>query len=260
MADEAILIETDEFGVAVVTLNRPAKRNAVSLAMWQRLAGIFNEFDARPDVRGIVLTGAAGHFSAGADISEFASLRSTAADIEVYEHAADGATRAVRDCGKPTFAAVHGYGLGGGCGLALACDLRIGDASTRMGIPAAQRGVVYGTLDCELLLRQVGLSNAKLVLFSARIFSTEACLSMRLLDLAGDNALETAIAQARGIAANAPLSVAGGKKVLEALVRGEQHARAAEIRALIEGAASSADYREATAAFIEKRPARFQGR
>ena len=260
MADDAILVETDEFGVAVVTLNRPAKRNAVSLAMWQRLAELFTEFETNPRVRGIVMTGAAGHFSAGADISEFASVRSTAADIAVYERATHAAARAVRDCGKPTFAAVHGYGLGGGCGLALACDLRIGDATTRMGIPAAQRGVVYGPLDCELLLRQVGLANAKLVLFSARSFATQECLSMRLLDLAGDSALPTAIDQARAIAANAPLSVAGAKKVLEALVRGEQHARAAEIKALIEGAASSEDYREATAAFTEKRPARFHGR
>jgi enoyl-CoA hydratase/carnithine racemase len=260
MADDAILVETDEFGVAVVTLNRPAKRNAVSLAMWQRLAEIFTTLDARSDIRGIVLTGAAGNFSAGADISEFASLRSTAADTDLYEHAVHAAARAVRDCGKPTFAAVHGYGLGGGCGLALACDLRIGDETTRMRIPAAQRGVVYGTPDCELLLRQVGLANAKLVLFSARIFPMAECLSMRLLDLVGDSALPTSIAQARAIAANAPLSVRGAKKVLEALARGEQHTRAAEIRALIEGAASSADYQEATAAFMEKRPARFEGR
>jgi enoyl-CoA hydratase/carnithine racemase len=260
MEHDAIVVETDGFGVTVVTLNRPAKRNAVSLAMWRRLAEVFHECEARPDVRGIVLTGAAGHFSAGADISEFAAVRSTPTDIATYEHAAGAATRAVRDCAKPTFAAVHGFGLGGGCGLALACDLRIGDATTRMGIPAAQRGVVYGTLDCELLLRQVGLANAKLVLFSARHFTTQECLSMRLLDLAGDNALRTAIDQAHAIAANAPLSVAGAKKVLEALVRGEQHTRAAEIKALIEAAASSEDYREATAAFTEKRPARFHGR
>jgi enoyl-CoA hydratase/carnithine racemase len=260
MADDAILVETDAFGVTVVTLNRPAKRNAVSLAMWRRLGEVFNECDTRPDVRGIVLTGTAGHFSAGADISEFASVRATPADVATYEQAAGGATRAVRDCRKPTFAAVHGFGLGGGCGLALACDLRIGDSTTRMGIPAAQRGVVYGTLDCELLLRQVGLANAKLVLFSARSFTTPECLSMRLLDLVGDNALRTAIDQAHAIAANAPLSVAGAKTVLEALVRGEQHARSAEIKALIEAAASSDDYREATTAFTEKRPARFYGR
>jgi enoyl-CoA hydratase/carnithine racemase len=259
MVDDAILVDTDAFGVATVTLNRPAKRNAVSLAMWRGLADLFTELDARPDVRVIILTGAGGNFCAGADISEFATLRSTQADAQAYEHASDTATSAVRDCSKPTIAAVHGFGLGGGCGLALACDLRIGDATTKMGIPAAQRGVVYGPLDCGLLLRQVGLANAKLVLFSAQIFTTAACLSMRLLDQAGDAALPAAIAQARAIAANAPLSVAGSKIVLEALARGEAETRAAEIAALIERAASSADYREATAAFMEKRPARFQG-
>ncbi len=260
MIDDAILLDTDEFGVAVVTLNRPAKRNAVSFSMWQRLAAIFAELEVRPDVRAVVLTGAGGHFCAGADISEFAALRSTLADAHAYEQTSDAATNAVRNCSKPTIAAVHGFGLGGGCGLALACDLRVGDASTRMGIPAAQRGVVYGTLDCGLLLQQVGLANAKRVLFSAQIFATEACVSMRLVDMIGESALATAIAQARVIAGNAPLSVKGSKIVLEALARGEQHARAAQIAELIEGAAASADYREATVAFMEKRPAMFQGR
>ncbi len=255
-----ILIETSADGIAVVTLNRPAKRNAVSLAMWRSLSGSFAALDARSDVRVIVLTGAGGHFCAGADISEFATLRTTQADAHAYEEAADAAAIALRDCAKPTIAAVHGVGVGGGCGLALACDLRVGDATTRMGIPAGQRGVVYGPLDTGLLLRQVGLAKAKLVLFSARLFGMAECLSMGLLDLAGDSALDEALVQARAIAANAPLSVAGAKFVLETLARGEAQARAEEITARVEHAAASADYREATAAFTEKRTARFQGR
>ena len=259
MLDDAILIKTDPAGVAVVTLNRPAKRNAVALAMWQLLPGVFTELDARADVRAIVLTGAGGNFCAGADISEFPVLRSTLEDARVYEEAADAATLALRDCGKPTIAAVHGFGIGGGCGLALACDLRIGDATTRMGIPAARRGVVYGALDSQLLFRQVGLARAKLVLFTGRMFPAPECLSMGLLDLVGDSALPAAIEQARAIAANAPLSVRGSKIVLEILAAGQGAERAAEITALTESAAASADYREATAAFMEKRPARFQG-
>jgi enoyl-CoA hydratase/carnithine racemase len=260
MLDDAILIETDASGVAVVTLNRPAKRNAVALSMWQRLRGVITELDARDDVRAIVLTGAGGNFSAGADISEFPVLRSTLEDARIYEEAADAATRTLRDCRKPTIAAVHGFGIGGGCGLALACDLRVGDATTRMGIPAARRGVVYGALDSSLLLRQVGLARAKLVLFTGRMFPVQECLSMGLLDLVGEDALPVAIEHARAIAANAPLSVRGGKIVLELLAAGQGADRAAEITALTEGAAASADYREATAAFMEKRPARFRGR
>jgi enoyl-CoA hydratase/carnithine racemase len=260
MADDAILIDTDDTGVATVTLNRPAKRNAVSLAMWRKLTTVFTTLDQDPAVRAIVLTGAGGNFCAGADIAEFSTVRATLDDAHAYEHIADTATRTLRDCGKPTIAAVHGFGIGGGCGLALACDLRIGDSTTRMGIPAAQRGIVYGPLDTGLLLRQVGLSKAKLVLYTARLFPVQDCLAMGLLDLAGDAALPAAIAQARAIAANAPLSVRGAKIVIEAIARGEHRERAADITAAIETAATSADFAEATAAFTAKRPARFQGR
>ena len=80
------------------------------------------------------------------------------------------ATQAIIDLPQPTIAAVHGYGVGGGCGLALACDLRVGDATTQMGIPAARLSIVYGSLDCSLLLRAVGLANAKLVLVLGTLF------------------------------------------------------------------------------------------
>src|SRR5260370_13838087 len=111
--------------VATVTLNRPSKRNAVSLAMWRRLGEIVAGFGRGSEVRAVILTGAGGNFCAGADISEFATVRADAAMGKVYEDAADGATRALRDCPLPTIAAISGYAMGGGCGLALACDFRV---------------------------------------------------------------------------------------------------------------------------------------
>ena len=255
-----ILTEIDETGVAVVTLNRAAKRNAVSRAMWQRLGPLFDELGADPKAKVIVLTGAGGHFSAGADISEFGTARESAADIALYERAGHQAAVGIRDCPKPTIAAVHGYGVGGGCALALACDLRIGDATTRMGIPAAKRGIVYTPIDTELLLRQVGLSRAKLVLYSARLFEAEACKAMGLLDELGERALPAAIAQARQLAENAPLSIRGAKLMLEAMAQGRLAQEEARINAAIHRAADSEDYREATVSFMEKRPARFVGR
>jgi len=178
-----ILVSVEPSGLALVTLNRPAKRNAVSLAMWGRLGEIFSELGAREDVRAVILTGASGHFSAGADISEFSSLRADSQSGRAYEAANEGATLALRDCRKPTIAAVSGYGMGGGCALALACDLRVGDATTRMGIPAARLGVVYGELDCSLLYRQVGLANAKRVLYSGRAFDAPECAAIGLIDI-----------------------------------------------------------------------------
>ncbi len=142
----------------------------MSFAMWQGLGEIYTALGKRSDVRVVILTGAGGNFCAGADISEFAKVRNTEASAKIYNEAGDFATQAIIDLPQPTIAAVNGYGVGGGCGLALACDLRVGDADTQMGIPAARLSIVYSTLDCDLLLRAVGLANAKLVLYSGRYF------------------------------------------------------------------------------------------
>jgi enoyl-CoA hydratase/carnithine racemase len=258
---QEIVVSAEEGGIATVTLNRPGKRNAVSLAMWQRLAEIFSELGGRDDVRVVILTGAGGHFCAGADISEFATVRADSQSGRIYEAANEGASMALRDCRKPTIAAISGYGMGGGCALALACDLRVGDATTRMGIPAARLGVVYGELDCALLYRQVGLANAKRVLYTGRAFDVKDCAAMGLLDIvASGTALEGAHALAAEMAGNAPLSLGGSKVVLEALAAGAARDRHAEIAAVIEGSMNSADYREGARAFVEKRRPAFTGR
>jgi enoyl-CoA hydratase/carnithine racemase len=258
--NEDIQVTIDEAGIALVTLNRPAKRNAVTLAMWRELRDLFSGFAERRDIRAVILTGAGGNFCAGADISEFPTVRANAEMGRVYEEAADGATLAIRDCPRPTIAAISGYAMGGGCGVALACDFRIGDASAKMGIPAARLGIVYGALDCSLLYRQVGLANAKRVLYSARAFGVEDCANMRLLDqVTSGNALEAARDLAAEFAGNAPLTLQGSKFILEALAAGTADQRSAEIHGVIDQAMNSADYREGARAFIEKRRPAFQG-
>ncbi len=260
MADD-ILVQVDPAGIAVVTLNRPEKRNVVSLAMWRGLAEIYTGFARRSDVRVVILTGAGGHFCGGADISEFSKVRNTVEDARNYGEAGRAATQAIIDLPQPTIAAVHGYGVGGGCGLALACDLRVGDPSTQMGIPAARLSIVYGTLDSGLLLRAVGLANAKLVLYSGRYFPLHDCRAMGLIDIVAEqSAVAGAHALAQELCTRAPLSQRGAKLVLEALDRGEVDERAAEIAAVQEAAVNSEDYREARKAFMEKRTPVFTGR
>lgn len=260
MAADDILVQQDEDGIATVVLNRPAKRNAISFAMWQRLGEVFTGFAARSEVRIVILTGAGGNFSAGADIAEFPRMRSDPEAARRYNHASHAATVAIRDLPQPTIAAAHGFCVGGGCGVALACDLRVGDATTRMGIPAARRGIVYSVLDTELLVRTVGLPRAKLVLYSGNIFPVERCQAMGLLDDISDQGAQAgALAMARDLAQRAPLSQRGSKITLEAIARGETTTRRDEILAAQARAAESEDYREATQSFIEKRPPVFRG-
>jgi enoyl-CoA hydratase/carnithine racemase len=256
-----IEVAVDGNGIAVVTLNRPQKRNAVSLDMWLALGDIFTDLGARDDARVVILTGAGGNFCAGADISEFPDVRFDVESGRAYEQAGEVATLAIRDCRKPTIAAISGYAIGGGCGLALSCDFRVADRSARMGITAAKLGIIYGPLDCDLLYRQVGLANAKRVLFTGRHFPIDDCVAMGLVDMvAPETAIENAHAFAAEIAANAPLSAAGSKLILEAIATHTVENRKGDIARIIDGAMESADYREGASAFIEKRRANFVGR
>jgi enoyl-CoA hydratase/carnithine racemase len=255
------VLVTLEDGVATVTLNRPQKRNAVSLAMWRRIERIFIDLQKNSSVRAVILTGAGGNFCAGADISEFGEVRSDVASGRVYEDATEAATIAIRDFPLPTIAAVSGYGVGGGCGLALACDFRVGDSSTRMGIPAARLGIIYSALDCGLLYRAVGLANAKRVLFIGRFFPLDECVGMGLINnVHSRDALTGAREMAQEFRTNAPLSLRGSKLVLEALDAHLIDEKEAEIHALIDSALESADYQEGARAFLEKRSPVFVGR
>src|SRR5690349_7468395 len=243
---DEIQVSVDATGIAVVTLNRPEKRNVVSLAMWRGLAEIYQDFARRSDVRVAILTGAGGHFCGGADIEEFSRVRNSVEDARTYGEAGRSATQAIMDLPQPTIAAVHGYGVGGGCGLALACDLRVGDATTQMGIPAARLSIVYGVPDSSLLLRAVGLAKAKMVLYSGRYFPIAECQTMGLIDVVHEQgALPGARGLAEELSKRAPLSQRGAKLVLEALARDEVEKRSADIVALQEAATNSEDYREA---------------
>ena len=143
MMDE-LSVTTSDDGVATVCINRPSKRNAVSLAMWQELGDTFESLAHDDGARVVILTGAGGHFCAGADISEFSEVRADAASGQHYDEVGDRCSKNLMELPKPTIAAVSGYCVGGGCGLALCCDFRVADGSARFGIPAARLGVMYG--------------------------------------------------------------------------------------------------------------------
>ena len=146
------------------------RMNALTAAMWQALPGHIKTANGDPEVRVIVLRGAGTKaFSAGADISEFESAR-TGDAAKIYDTLNDNAFTALISCPKPTIAMIHGFCLGGGLGLALCCDLRIGDDASQYAIPAAKLGIGYNARWIRPILAAVPPARAKELLFTGRRF------------------------------------------------------------------------------------------
>jgi enoyl-CoA hydratase/carnithine racemase len=257
LADIEVVIEDR---VAVVTLNRPAERNAMTLAMWQDVARIFNELGRNSEVRAVILMGAGGNFSVGADVAEFAKVRATSEQSTEYEIAVDASSDAIMAAAKPVVAVLEGYCLGGGCHLSMSCDFRFAHSQALIGIPAAKLSIVYGIRGTQRLLSLVGLTNAKRMLFAAEQIGAEEAMKIGFADRTSDNPMLEAKSFAASIATLAPLSVAGAKLILNGLSMGGGALDERAAQALIDRASDSEDYREGRKAFAEKRPPVFKGR
>lgn len=257
MADIEVTIEER---IGVVRLNRPVERNAMTLAMWRDMARVFGELGCDPDVRAIVLTGAGGNFSVGADVSEFAKVRSSVEDSAAYEVAVDASSDAIAGVPKPVIAVIEGYCLGGGCHLSMACDFRFTHADASIGIPAAKLSIIYGVRSTQRLLSLVGLTNARRILYSAERFGAAEAERIGFSDCVSDNPMRDAKAFAANIATLAPLSVAGAKSILTNLAMGDGALDTKAAQRLIDRASASNDYEEGRRAFAEKRPPVFKGR
>jgi enoyl-CoA hydratase/carnithine racemase len=246
--------------VAIVTLNRPEKRNAMTLAMWREIVALCDGFGADDGVRAVVLTGAGEHFCAGADIAEFKTTRDTPEQGLAYDDAVDECCEAIARVPKPTIAAVRGFCVGGGTGLAVSCDFRFAAPEAQFGIPAARLSIVYGLRETQNLLALVGLANAKRILFSAERLGTEEALRIGLIDRVVPDPLQAARDFAAVMAENAPLSIAGAKAVLTGLAMGEGALGPNTVREAAHRAMDSADYQEGRRAFLEKRKPVFRGK
>jgi enoyl-CoA hydratase/carnithine racemase len=259
MSDIVVTRETPL--LAVVALNRPNRRNAVTREMWREMGRIFTVLGQDPEVRTVILTGTGEHFCAGADLGEFDVSPASAVASAAYDRDVDNCTQTLMMVPKPTIAAISGFCIGGGWALTMACDFRIAHVSARFRIPAARLGIVYGTLDTRNLLTLVGLPRAKEIMFTGRQLDANEAMRMGCVDQVVEGTVrDAAIAFAAPMIENAPLSIAGTKLVLNGLTTGEGQNQSGVIEAAMRRAWESEDYVEGIQAFRERRRPRFTGR
>jgi enoyl-CoA hydratase len=260
MVFDNLLVERDG-AVAVVTINRPAKLNALNRATVDELERALADLGQDPAVRVIILTGAGDKaFVAGADIGELA----VQTPVSGCAHAARGQRLldTIERLGKPVIAAINGYALGGGCELAMACTIRIAAETARLGQPEINLGILPGYGGTQRLARLVGRGRALELLLTGAQISAEEAWRIGLVNrvVPADRLMAEARALAAELAAKAPIAV---RFILEAVARGlemplaEAEAYEASLFGLI---AATEDMREGTRAFLDKRRPDFKGR
>ena len=248
--------KTDNGTIGHVLFNLPEKHNVIDLEGWQAIAPLMQKFAAIENMRLLVLRGVGGKaFVAGADIAQFEEVLSGPEGTD-FDRATIAAFDAIAACPIPTLAAIEGYCIGGGLGIAAACDLRLARADSRFGIPAGKLGLAYPANATHQLARLVGVSEAKRIIFTAANLNVDEALNNGLITLAAtvedfEAALAELVAQ---ISANAPMSLQASKFILD-----NPQADSAEIKKRLADCLASADYEEGRRAFMEKRKPNFKG-
>jgi enoyl-CoA hydratase/carnithine racemase len=258
-----LLIDEPADGVRRLTISNPDKRNALDHAILDAIAEVVAS--RAGDVRCLLLTGAGGMFSSGYDLGGIEDDVFAEEAERLVAHPFASALEALDACDAPIVAALPGHTIGGGLELALACDLRIAADGIRLGMPPAKLGLVYSHTGLRRFVDAIGEPRTRELFLLGRTIDARTALTWGLVnELALSVDLEEAsVAMAGELAANAPLSVRGNKRVLRELLRARGvlgPVTEQELIALREACFASEDFREGVRAFAEKRPARWRGR
>jgi enoyl-CoA hydratase len=259
MTYDTLQVRTAE-RIAWITIDRPERRNALNAVVRSELVAALDVLRARDDVRVVVLTGAGDRaFVAGADITEFAGR------TPVEQRAAMTGRRVfdeVAACPKPTIAMINGFALGGGCELALACDVRVAARSAKLGQPEIRLGIIPGGGGTQRLPRLVGAGQALRLILTGDAIDAQEAARIGLVDLVVDDAdlLARTTDLARAMAAHSPVALELAKTAVRTALEAPLSAGLAHERDLFLAAFASEDGREGVNAFLEKRPADFRGR
>ena len=253
----------DERGaIATLTFNRPEARNAMTWEMYDALLAACERVDQRADLRVLVLRGAGGKaFVAGTDIAQFQGFHRPE-DGVAYEDRLDAVLDRLERVGKPTIAQVEGVAAGGGCAIALTCDLRIATPEASFGIPIARTlGNCLSGATYSRLVDAMGGARAKELLFTGRFIPAEEATAIGLVSrLVPAESIEQVVTDYAGtIAANAPLTLRATKEAVRRILEQRRLADGLD-QDLIEMCYGSADFREGVAAFLSKRPPQWTGR
>lgn len=256
-----ILLDRSREQIAIVTINRPARRNACDLAAWSDLMAAFAGLASDRNVRLAILTGAGGHFCAGDDLIAFSAVRNDAQAAAEYRTRIQDCYAAVQAAPFPVIAALRGVCVGGGCSLAMCCDFRISDPTVRVSVPVAKLGLVYPTIQLQRLAHLIGIQMTRRWLYTGDIVTVDEAHRAGFIDAVVDgDVVEAAVQFGNPMIGGAPLSIGGSKMQLNAISTGQVAARQTDLDAMATRADNSEDFQEAARAFAEKRKPRFVGR
>jgi enoyl-CoA hydratase/carnithine racemase len=248
--------------VAYVTFNRPEARNAMTFEMYDGLVDACERVERNADIRVLVLKGAGGTaFVSGTDINQFTKF-SSRDDAIAYERRLDAVIERLERVGVATIAQVQGVATGGGCAIALACDLRVCTPDARFGMPIARTlGNCLSAANYARMLDVMGPGRVKDLLFTGRLVDAREAASFGLVTrIADPGAIADVVRElAETIAANAPLTIRATKEALRR-IQAARRLESGEADDLIESCYLSADFKEGVASFLEKRRPRFTGR
>lgn len=246
-------------GVAVFTIDRQAVRNALNEDCWKELDHFIDYAEHDEAIRLIVITGAGEKaFIAGADVNMIKSRTS----VSALEGLAQGVLKKLENCGKPSIAAVNGYAFGGGCEVALACDIRIASPNARFGLPELGLGILPGSGGTQRLAKLIGLGRAKEMILTGRAITAEEALQYGLVTkvVDQDRLMEAITEEAKAILSKGPLAVRLAKRIINASMSTDQDAGMLLELLSYSILVGSADKTEGVDAFLQKRTANFTGR
>ena len=252
-----LLVHVDG-GVASVVLSRPDKHNAINLAMWQELGRLMPSLAADSSVDVVVFRGPpGGPFSAGADISEFTTLRREPEQAAAYNEAVVAGERAILAFPKPTVAMIEGFAIGGGSQVALACDLRLCSPEARFGITPAKLGIVYALPSTARLVEVVGPAWASMILMTGDLLDAPTALRIGLVHEVCDDLAARVEALVQTLGSRARVSLLGAKALIARAAAGRREEDDV-VRGHYHDSLHSPEYREGVDAFLAKRQPDFR--